>query len=112
VWPCASCTPNSTSASAAKAGGTAAQNTSGMLSAVSHIKPIASAGPMNAPIVSSDWRKPNAAPRSPVGARSAISASRGAPRMPLPMRSTKRAVITHPTVPASGKTGLAKAARP
>ena len=42
------------STSAAKAGGSAAQNTHGMLSAVSHIRPIASAGPMNAPTVSSD----------------------------------------------------------
>ena len=37
---------------------------------------------------------------------SAISASRGAPRMPLPIRSMKRAATSQPTVVASGKIGL------
>ena len=39
---------------------------------------------------------------------SAISASRGAPRMPLPTRSRNRAAATQPSEPASGKIGLAE----
>ena len=91
---------------------TAIQNTSVKLSAVSIISPIASSGPRNAPIVSSDWRSPKLAPRRSGGAMSAISASRGAPRMPLPMRSMKRAANSQPIDGASGNTGLVKAASP
>ncbi len=69
-------------------------------------------GPANAPTVSSDWRKPKAAPRTASGVRSAISASRGAPRMPLPMRSTKRAKKTSPAPVASANSGLDSAAMP
>lgn len=43
---------------------------------------------------------------------SAISASRGAPLMPLPTRSVKRAATSRSTVDASGNTGLVTAARP
>ena len=43
---------------------------------------------------------------------SAINASRGAPRMPLPTRSRKRAVKTHPTLVASANSGLERAPRP
>ena len=86
--------------------------TRGGCSLVSHMRPIASSGPRNAPATSSDCRRPKEAPRSSGGARSAISASRGAPRMPLPMRSTKRAANTQPTVCASGNTGFVKAASP
>ena len=78
----------------------------------SHISPIASIGPMKAPAVSSDCRSPKAAPRRSGGAISATSASRGAPRMPLPTRSMKRAATSQPTVGASGKTGLVTAASP
>ena len=78
----------------------------------STIKPIASSGPMKAPTVSSDWRNPNAAPRMPGGARSATSASRGAPRMPLPMRSISRAASTMPVVVAKANKGLDAAPRP
>ena len=41
-----------------------------------------------------------------------MSASRGAPRIPLPMRSTKRAANTQATLWASGNTGLVNAASP
>jgi hypothetical protein len=75
------------------------------------IKPIAKAGPSAAPIVSSDWRSPNAAPLMPEGVRSATSASRGAPRIPLPMRSRKRATSTSPIEFASGNSGFVAAAR-
>ena len=91
---------------------TANQNTALKLSAVHHIRAMASRGPMKAPIVSSDWRNPKLAPRRSAGERSATSASRGAPRMPLPIRSTKRAATSQAMVGASGKTGLVKAARP
>ena len=67
---------------------------------------------MNAPTESSDWRRPNAAPRSAGGAMSATSASRGAPRMPLPTRSTNRPVNTQPMPSASGKIGLVIAPSP
>src|SRR5882672_8924837 len=73
------------------AGMTANQNTSVKLSAVSNIRTIAASGPMKAPIVSSDCRNPKLAPRRSGVVMSAISASRGAVRMPLPMRSMKRA---------------------
>ena len=63
---------------------TATQNTAVKLSTVNHISTIAASGPRNAPTVSSDWRSPKLAPRMCAGAMSAISASRGAPRMPLP----------------------------
>ena len=76
---------------------TATQNTVGMLSAESHMTTIASSGPRKAPTVSSDWRRPKLAPRSSGGAMSATSASRGAPRMPLPTRSMKRAATSQPT---------------
>ena len=65
-----------------------------------------------APTVSSDWRRPKAAPRIAAGVRSAMSASRGAPRMPLPMRSTKRAAKTSSGPVASAKSGLESAAMP
>ena len=48
----------------------------------------------------------------PAGVMSAISASRGAPRMPLPMRSTKRATNTSAGPVASANSGLDSAARP
>jgi hypothetical protein len=82
------------------------------LLAVSIMKAIASAGPRMAPMVSSDWRRPKLAPRRSGGVRSAISASRGAPRMPLPTRSMKRAATSQPIEGASGNTGLVKAASP
>ena len=100
------------SANERKAGITAIQNTVVKLLTVAHIRRIASNGPTKAPMVSSDWRRPKLAPRTSAGEMSAISASRGAPRMPLPMRSMKRAAMSQETVGASGNTGLVKAASP
>lgn len=91
---------------------TAIQNTTTKLLAAHHMNAMASNGPRNAPIVSSDWRSPKLAPRNSGGLRSATRASRGAPRIPLPTRSMKRAAISHSTVDASGKIGLVNAARP
>ncbi len=91
---------------------TATQKTVRKFFAVSHIRPMATRGPRNAPTVSSDWRSPKLAPRNSWRRDVAISASRGASRMPLPMRSMKRAAITQPTDGASGKIGLVKAASP
>jgi hypothetical protein len=96
----------------ASAGSTASQNTVRNESAVAAINAIASSGPANAPTVSSACRKPNAAPRTSAGVNSAISASRGAPRMPLPMRSIPRAANTQPAVGASANSGFVTAARP
>jgi hypothetical protein len=73
---------------------------------------MASRGPAKAPIVSSAWRRPKAAPCSARGVRSATSASRGAPRMPLPTRSRNRAATTQPRVGARANIGLTSAARP
>ena len=72
---------------------------------------IASSGPSRcAPTVSSACRRPKLAPRTVGGVMSAISASRGAPRMPLPTRSAKRAATTQPSVGASGNTSFDSAA--
>lgn len=65
------------------AGITATQNTVRKSLAHNNISPMASKGPRKAPTVSSDCRSPKAAPRCSGGARSATSASRGAPRMAL-----------------------------
>ena len=95
-----------------KAGITAIQNTVVKLFANAAMQTIASSGPSTAPMVSSDWRRPKALPRRSAGVRSAISASRGAPRMPLPTRSPKRAATSQPMLVASGNTGLVTAAKP
>ena len=76
------------------------------------MRPIAMSGPKNAPTVSSAWRNPKAAPRISLGVMSAMSASRGAPRMPLPTRSVKRAANTQAAVGASANTGFVSAASP
>ena len=57
-------------------------------------------------------RRPNAAPRNAGGAMSATMASRGAPRMPLPTRSIKRAVSTKSTEAASANSGFEIAPSP
>ena len=59
--------------------------------------------------VSSDCLRPKAAPRIEAGVMSASSASRGAPRMPLPTRSMKRAATTSPAPVASANSGLLSA---
>ena len=89
-----------------RAGTTASQNTVRNASSVAAISAIASSGPAKAPTVSSVCRKPNAAPRTRRGVSSAISASRGAPRMPLPTRSMPRAANTQPAVGASANSGF------
>ena len=105
-------TPKTMTATEMKAGITAIQNTWRKLSASSAMNTMAASGPTTAPMVSSDCRRPKALPRAPGGVRSAISASRGAPRMPLPTRSTKRAAVIVTMPVASGNTGLVTAARP
>ena len=95
-----------------KAGMTAIQNTYVKLSASAAMNRMASSGPSTAPMVSSDWRRPKAVPRRSAGVRSATRASRGAPRMPLPTRSMKRAAVSQPMPVAKGKIGFDSAARP
>ena len=91
---------------------TAIQKTARMLLASSAIRPIATSGASSAPAVSSACLRPNARPRISGGVSSAIIASRGAPRMPLPMRSAKRATISGGALVASGNSGLDRAASP
>jgi hypothetical protein len=88
---------------------TATQNTARKSLAQASISPVASNGPAKAPTVSSDCRSPKAAPRMLGGVMSASNASRGAPRMPLPTRSMKRAATTVPTPVARANTGFVKA---
>ncbi len=107
-----SSTPTTSSSTASAAGITAIQNTRRKLSAKYSIAAIAIRGPPTAPTVSSAWRSPKLAPRTASGVMSAISASRGAPRMPFPIRSAMRAPTIQPSDGASGKTGLVSAASP
>ena len=58
------------------------------------MRPIAASGASSAPTVSSACLRPNARPRISAGVSSASIASRGAPRMPLPIRSANRAAMT------------------
>ena len=74
------------------AGRTATQRTALMSFAHNAMNAMARSGPRNAPTESSDWRSPYAAPRKSGGVMSATKASRGAPRIPLPTRSVKRAL--------------------
>ena len=107
-----SSTPSASSATDAIPGRTAIQNTARTSLARIVISAIAASGPIRAPAVSRDCRRPYAAPRTSGGEQSATSASRGAPRMPLPMRSTNRAVKTQTAEVASGNSGFDKAASP
>ena len=90
----------------------ATQKTARMSLANHHIRTMATNGARSAPAVSSACRSPNARPRISAGVSSAIIASRGEPRMPLPMRSAKRAAITVAAPVASGNSGFDRAARP
>ena len=65
----------------------------------------------NASDRSSAWRKPNAAPRISGGVMSATRASRGESRIPLPIRSRKRAAKTATIDPANGKIGFVNSHR-
>jgi hypothetical protein len=105
-------TPSTSSSTHSTAGMTATANTARKSLAHSSISPTASNGPMKAPAVSSDCRSPKAAPRCAGGAMSATSASRGAPRMPLPTRSSRRAATTMPAPVASANSGLVAALSP
>lgn len=64
-------TPSTSSSTASRPGTTATQNTARKSPAHSHIRPTASSGPAKAPTVSSDWRRPKAAPSTqmPAGKR-------------------------------------------
>ena len=107
-----SSTPTTMSTTASIAGTTAIQNTVWKLLAKYHIAASASSGPPIPPTVSSAWRRPKLRPRAAGGVMSAINASRGAPRMPLPSRSAKRAPMIQPSVGASGNANLESAAMP
>lgn len=107
-----SLTPKYSTATDAKPGMAATQNTSRKSSPLKRIRPIAMSGPATAPIVYSANRKPKPAPRILLGVTSVSSASRGASRMPLPMRSTTRANKTADAAPASGKSNLFTADKP
>ena len=73
----------------------------------------ASSGPIMAPVVSSARCVPNAAPRFSLGVVSVIIASRGAVRMPLPMRSmTTIAPIAENAPPTTTSTPLLMAESP
>ncbi len=103
-------TPNTSTSTASDAGITATHSAARTSFASSSIRPTASNGPMKAPTESSDCRKPKAAPRCAAGVMPASKASRGAPRMPLPTRSTKRAANTASSPCANGNTGFVSAA--
>ncbi len=73
----------------------------------------ASSGPSIAPTVSSARCTPNAAPRSSFGVAIEIMASRGAVRIPLPMRSIRTsALIADNAVPAVARPSLTIADSP
>jgi len=98
--------PSASSPTASTAGITASQNASRKSSDDASMISTASSGPVKAPIVSSACLSPNAAPRSGAGVTSATSASRGAPRIPLPIRSISRAPTTTPMPGASANSGF------
>ena len=68
----------------------------------------ASPTPIVAPAVSIARWKPNARPRRSGAVESAISASRGAVRIPFPIRSPTRAARTSGQVVATRKSDLAR----
>ena len=75
--------------------------------------PNASSGPIIAPVVSSARCTPNAVPSCSLGVLSEIIASRGAVRMPLPVRSSTMIAASAPTAPpAARKPSLQTAERP
>ena len=101
--------PKKSKVTASVPGMTAIQKMALKSFAQSNIKPVASKGPRKAPTVSNDWRNPKEAPRRCGGAISATNASRGAPRTPLPILSSKRAVKTSPLLEAKANRGLVRA---
>ncbi|MCY1547996.1 hypothetical protein D9M68_840820 [compost metagenome] len=105
-------TPTTIRPTETSAGSTANQSTRSISPASRLISRMASSGPRKAPTVSMAWRRPKLAPRISAGVISATRASLGAPRMPLPMRSSRRAKSTWSTEPARGNSGLLSAASP
>ena len=67
---------------------------------------------MTAPRVSAARWKPKTLPKDSAGTPSASRASRGAPRMPLPIRSTTRPSSTTGQTPAAAMITFPKAASP
>ena len=101
-------TPSSSNATASSPGITATQNTARKSSAHNSMRPTASSGPRKRPpyrATGADQRRR----RGLGGVMSAIRASRGAPRTPLPTRSTRRAVEHQPTPDATANSGLVNA---
>ena len=108
-------TINNKTIQAAMAGTTAHHNASRIPIAAPNTparSAIAVSGPNTPPSMSIDCRKPYAAPRWAGGVTSATSASRGAPRIPLPRRSRKRAANTSSAPLASGNIGRVRIANP
>lgn len=104
--PAGSLTPNTSTNTEAAAGSSAIQNTSLKSPPLTDMIAMAASGPATAPMVYSASLKPKPLPRISVGTISAIKASRGASRMPLPMRSQTRPAKTIPAVAASGNNSL------
>ena len=75
-------------------------------------RPRPMSGPMTAPQVSRLRWNPNARPRSSGVVSSAMSESRGAPRIPLPIRSPTRATSTIGHTTATAMASFATAAIP
>src|ERR1035437_2582261 len=93
--------------------GTTAMRNSGRRSALllnSSYPPSPRSGPTTAPVVSAARCKPKIRPRVPGAAPSMSSASRGAPRTPLPRRSMTRPAITTGQTLANAMTTLPRAA--
>ena len=105
-------TPNTSMTTQITAGITATQNAAWKSPAKYAIAPTPAAARRRRPGYRAPGAARTSAPRTSVGVMSAISASRGAPRMPLPMRSAKRAATIHPSVGARGKTSLVTAREP
>jgi len=101
---------SATMAKASRPGTRARKNTVRMLVCTQKRSASASSGPMNAPALSPKPSRPNARPRSCSATDSATSASRGADRVPVPMRSRSRAPRTPSQIVASPISGLASAA--
>ena len=73
----------------------------------------ATSGPIIAPAVSIARCTPNASPRSRLGAVSEIIASRGAVRMPLPVRSSRISALSPAQAPpTTARPSLQTADRP
>ena len=90
-----------------------AMNTASYACAVAARMPSATSGPVKAPMVSIIRWTPNARPYRGGGVDSVISASRGAVRRPLPVRSIAITAPIAPTaLPAASSPSLATADSP